>query len=44
MIDRPSRDPLGELGRRLDAGALTIPDWFGEIRFASFDGRLPGAY
>ena len=39
VMDRPSEEPLAELGRRQDAGELTIPDWFGEIRFASFDGR-----
>jgi hypothetical protein len=39
VLDGPSEDAFAELGRRMDAGELTIPDWFGEIRFASFDGR-----
>jgi hypothetical protein len=39
VMDRPSEEPLGELGRRMSAGEMTIPDWFGGIRFASFDGR-----
>jgi hypothetical protein len=39
VIDRPSTEPLADLGRRMDAGELTIPDWFGDIRVASFDGR-----
>jgi hypothetical protein len=38
-VDRPSDGPLADLGRRMRAGELTIPDWFSEIRFASFDGR-----
>lgn len=39
VMDRPSAEPLDDLGRRGRAGELTMPDWFGEIRFASFDGR-----
>lgn len=39
LLDRRSEEPLAELGRRGAAGELTIPDWFGEIRFASFDCR-----
>jgi len=39
IMDRPSEEPLAELGRRIQAGTLTIPDWFPAIRFASFDGR-----
>jgi hypothetical protein len=39
VLDRPSQEPLADLGRRSRAGEMTIPDWFGEIRFASFDGR-----
>jgi hypothetical protein len=39
VMDRPSEEPLAELGRRMRAGEMTIPEWFGEIRFASFDGR-----
>ena len=38
-MDRPSEEPLADLARRGRAGEMTIPDWFGEIRFASFDGR-----
>jgi hypothetical protein len=38
-LDRPSAEPLAELGGRGDAGELTLPGWFGEIRFASFDCR-----
>jgi hypothetical protein len=39
VMDRPSEEPLADLGRRGRAGEMTMPDWFGEIRFASFDGR-----
>jgi hypothetical protein len=39
VMDRPSEEPLADLGRRLRADGMTIPDWFGAIRFASFDGR-----
>jgi hypothetical protein len=39
LMDRPSAEPLADLGRRMRAGEMTIPDWFGEIRFSSFDGR-----
>jgi hypothetical protein len=39
VLDRASQEPLAALGRRMGAGELTVPDWFGEIRFASFDGR-----
>jgi hypothetical protein len=39
VLDRPSQEPLADLARRSSAGEMTIPDWFGEIRFASFDGR-----
>jgi hypothetical protein len=37
-IDGDSQRPLEELGRRMQAGHLTLEDWFGAIRFASFDG------
>jgi hypothetical protein len=37
VMDRPSEEPLADLRRRL--GEMTIPDWFGDIRFTSFDGR-----
>src|SRR3982074_668206 len=37
-IDGDSRAPLGELDRRKQAGQMTPENWFGEIRFASFDG------
>ena len=39
VMDRPSAEPLAELGRRVDALGVTVPEWFGGIRFASFDGR-----
>lgn len=39
VMDRPSEEPLVELERRMGAGEMTIPDWFGDIRFASWDGR-----
>jgi hypothetical protein len=39
VMGGPSAEPLAEVGRRMDAAELTIPDWFGDIRFASFDGR-----
>jgi hypothetical protein len=39
VLDRPAAEPLAQLRRRVEAGELTLPAWFGEIRFASFDGR-----
>ena len=39
VMDRPSEEPLAALGRRAEAGEMTMPEWFGAIRFASFDGR-----
>jgi hypothetical protein len=39
LLDGPPADPLGALVERIRAGELTIPDWFGEIRFNSYDGR-----
>jgi hypothetical protein len=39
VLDGPSAGPLEQLGQRGGAGELTLPDWFGQIRFASFDGR-----
>jgi hypothetical protein len=38
-LDRPSAEPLAELERRIGAGTMTIPDWFGDIRWGAFDGR-----
>jgi hypothetical protein len=38
-MDVPSQEPLADLGRRMGDGEMTIPAWFGGIRFASFDGR-----
>jgi hypothetical protein len=32
-------ESLAALGRRIEAGELAIPDWFGDIRFHSYDGR-----
>jgi hypothetical protein len=37
-LDGDSEAPLRELDRRMRAGQLTLEDWFGDIRFASFDG------
>jgi hypothetical protein len=37
--DGPPAAALGTLGERMDAGEITIPDWFGGIRFLSYDGR-----
>lgn len=33
-----SREPLAQLGKRMQDGQLTVPEWFGSIRFASYDG------
>jgi hypothetical protein len=38
LLEEPD-EPLAALGVRLQAGELTIPDWFGEIRFAAYAGR-----
>jgi hypothetical protein len=37
-IEGESDAALHELERRMDAGQLTLEDWFADIRFASFDG------
>jgi hypothetical protein len=37
--DGPPAAALRTLGERMDAGEITIPDWFGGIRFLSYDGR-----
>jgi hypothetical protein len=37
-VEGDSQAPLGELERRMQAGQLTLEDWFRDIRFASFDG------
>ncbi len=39
LFDGPSQEPVAELGRRMGAGEMTLPDWFGGIRVATFDGR-----
>lgn len=39
VLDRSGAEAGAQLGRRMDAGELTIPDWFGDVRFHSFDGR-----
>jgi hypothetical protein len=39
VTHRPSDGQPAALGRRLAAGEMTIPEWFGAIRFATFDGR-----
>jgi hypothetical protein len=39
VLDREPGGPLDELGRRMRSGEASRPGWFGEIRFASFDGR-----
>ncbi|HEY3612918.1 MAG TPA: hypothetical protein VGK92_04400, partial [Gaiellales bacterium] len=39
VLDRPAAGPLAELDRRAEAGGMTLPDWYGDVRFASFDGR-----
>lgn len=37
-LEADSRSAMAELGKRMQAGELTLPDWFGQIQFASFDG------
>jgi hypothetical protein len=39
VCDRTSEEPAAELGRRIRSAEMTLPDWFGEIRVATFDGR-----
>jgi hypothetical protein len=39
VMEGSPRAPLAELGRRMRGGEASMPDWFGRIRFASFDGR-----
>jgi hypothetical protein len=39
VLDRPSDTPFAELGRRIAAGAVTLEDWFADIRFQSYVGR-----
>jgi hypothetical protein len=38
-VDGDGTQALAELERRVQAGEVPLPDWFGDIRFASFDGR-----
>lgn len=38
VVESDSRAALAELERQTQAGRLTLHDWFGDIRFASFDG------
>jgi hypothetical protein len=39
LLDGVDGAQFSELDRRKEAGELTIPDWFDQIRFASFVGR-----
>ena len=39
LLDGPPSDGHEALGKRMQAGELTIPDWFGGIRLHSYDGR-----
>jgi hypothetical protein len=39
VLDRPFAQADAELGRRMEAGELTLPEWFGDIRFQAFAGR-----
>src|SRR4051812_17829866 len=39
VLDRPNEEAGAELGRRMEAGELTLPKWFGDIRFQAFFGR-----
>jgi hypothetical protein len=38
LLDEPD-GPLAALDKRVKAGELEIPDWFGEIRFTAYSGR-----
>jgi len=38
LLEQPD-DPMTALNARIDAGELTIPDWFSEIRFAAYAAR-----
>ena len=37
-VDGDGTQALAELERRVQTGEVPLPDWFGDIRFASFDG------
>jgi hypothetical protein len=37
-VDGDGTEALAELDRRVKSGAVPLPDWFGDIRFASFAG------
>jgi hypothetical protein len=37
-VDGDGTQALGELERRVQSGEVPLPDWFGDIRFASFEG------
>lgn len=39
LLEREPAPAMTTLDRRMAAGELTIPDWFSQITFASFDGR-----
>jgi hypothetical protein len=38
-VDGDGTEAMAELERRVKSGDVPLPDWFGDIRFASFDGR-----
>jgi len=38
-VDGDGTEAMAELDRRVQAGDVPLPDWFGAIRFASFEGR-----
>ena len=38
-VDGDGSQALAQLDRRVETGEVPLPDWFGDIRFASFDGR-----
>lgn len=37
-VDGDGTQALAELERRVQSGEVPLPEWFGDIRFASFDG------
>ena len=39
LLDQHPTEPLAEIERRMQGGAMTIPPWFGGITFSSFAAR-----
>jgi hypothetical protein len=39
LCDGTPEEPVAELVRRLGSAQMTLPEWFGDVQVATFDGR-----